>query len=135
MKKSTERFALGTILAVAVGYLAGLLTAPKSGKEIRKDIKTTTVKGISIAEKELKRLHTELNDVISQAKDRAVQVSGRTKEELEVAVSAAKQAKEKAREILSAVHEGDAEDRDLKNAIKDAQTAVDHLKAYLTKQA
>jgi gas vesicle protein len=133
MKKSTERFAFGTIIAVVVGYLAGLLTAPKSGKDTRKDIKDTAVKGISLAEKELKRLHTELTDVLGQAKERAEKVTGKAKEELEAAIEKGRLVKEKARDLLSAVHEGDAEDKDLQKAIADTTKAVAALKAYLKK--
>lgn len=135
MKKSTKRFALGTLMVVALGYLAGILTAPQSGKETRKDIKDTTAKGINAAEKELKQLHTQLADVLGQAKDRASDASGKAKEGLNEAVDNAKAAKEKAREILSAIHEGDAEDKDLRRAIKEARTSIDHLKTYLGKQA
>lgn len=41
------KFALGAVLGAAVGAAVGLLTAPKSGKETREDIKNkaTEVKG------------------------------------------------------------------------------------------
>jgi gas vesicle protein len=38
MKKGTD-LALGAIIGAAVGVVAGVLTAPKSGKETRDDIK------------------------------------------------------------------------------------------------
>lgn len=133
MKKSSKRFAIGTMLAATVGYLAGILTAPKSGRETRKDIKDTTVKSINAAEKELKKLHTQLADLLGQTKEQASKVTGRAREDFDAAVEAAKQAKEKARDILTAIHEGDAEDKDLQKAIKDAETAVNHLKTFLSK--
>jgi gas vesicle protein len=135
MKDSTKRFALGALIAGAAGYLAGLLTAPQSGKETRQDIKDTAVRGMREAERQLKKLHTELNDVLAEATERADKLSGKAKEELETAVDATRRAKETAREILSAVHEGRAEDKDLEKAIKDAQKAVAHLKGYLKKRA
>jgi gas vesicle protein len=36
---SKGKFALGAIIGAAVGVIAGFLTAPKSGKETREDIK------------------------------------------------------------------------------------------------
>ncbi len=36
---SKGKFALGALLGAAVGVVAGILTAPKSGKETRADIK------------------------------------------------------------------------------------------------
>lgn len=134
MKDSTKRFAIGAMIVGAAGYLTGILTAPKSGKETRQDIKEATVNSINEAERQLKKLHTELNDVIAQAKDRGDKLSGKAKEELDVATLATKQVKETVREILSAVHEGRAEDKELQKAIKDAQNAVTHLKSYIKKR-
>lgn len=134
MKKSTKRFAVGTLLAAATGYLAGILTAPKSGRETRKDIKETAEKTITETEKQLKRLHTELSDLLLQAKTRAEKLSGQAKEEFDMVVKTTHTVKEKAREILSAVHEGDADDKDLQKAIKDSQKAIDHLKSFLAKR-
>ncbi|HLZ14662.1 MAG TPA: YtxH domain-containing protein [Candidatus Saccharimonadales bacterium] len=133
-KNSTvKKFAIGTILAAAAGYLAGILTAPKSGKETRQDIKEAAVKTYSEAEKQLKKLHTELNEVLAEAKGRLETVKGKAHDELEKAMDAGKTMKEKARELLSAVHEGDADDKDLKKAIDEANKAVEHLKSYLKK--
>jgi gas vesicle protein len=133
MKKATKRYAVGTLLALAAGYVAGVLTAPKSGRETRQDIKDTTARGINAAEKELKSLHTQLAEVLGQAKDRAGTASGNAKTELDNAIETAKAAKEKAREILSAIHEGDAEDKELQRAIRDSKKALDHLRTYLAK--
>ncbi|HSX36052.1 MAG TPA: YtxH domain-containing protein [Patescibacteria group bacterium] len=134
-KDNAKRFALGTVLAAAAGYLAGILTAPKSGKETRQDIKETAVRTVSEAEKQLKRLHTELNDMLADAKTKLGGLKGKAADDLEKAMDAGTVVKEKARELLSAVHEGDAEDKDLKKAIEDASKAVDHLKTYLKKAA
>lgn len=135
MKDSTKRFALGATLAAAAGYLAGILTAPKSGKETRKDIKDTAVNSIHEAERQLKRLHTELNDGLAEGKEKLAKVSGKAKEELAAALKVTEAAKGKARDMLGAVHEGKAEDKDLQQAIKEAQEAVAHLKSYLKKRA
>jgi len=40
---SKGRFAIGAIIGTAAGLIAGLLTAPKSGKETRADIKQKAV--------------------------------------------------------------------------------------------
>lgn len=131
MNKSVKRFALGTLFAAAVGYIAGILTAPKSGKETRADIKHAAEVSIREAEKRLKQLHTQLNHLISEAQDHAKTLKGKAQKELTEAIGLTKLAKEKAREILSAVHEGDADDKELKKAIQDANKAIDHLKKYL----
>lgn len=133
MKDSTKKFALGTIIAGAVGYVAGILTAPKSGKETREDIKEAAHKALTEGEKQLKNLHTELADLLKQAQVVATKVKGEGKEQLEKAMEMAATAKEKARVLLSAAHEGTAEDKDLQKAIKEASKAVEHLKTYLKK--
>ncbi len=130
---TAKKFAIGAIIAAAAGYVAGILTAPKSGKETRQDIKDATVRGVAEAEKQLKKLHTELNSVIAEGKSKMESVRGKGQEELNKAVKSAQVMKEKARELLSAVHEGDADDKDLKKAIADAGKAVDHLKTFLKK--
>ena len=133
MGKTAKRFAAGAAVAGVAGYVAGLLTAPKSGKETRGDIKDAAVRGMSEAEKDLKMLHTELDKLLAEAKQQGEKISGKTKTELEDLLTKARDTKEKAREMLSAIHEGDAEDKELKQAIKAANEAVDNIKKYLKK--
>ena len=135
MDKRTKRWALGAMIAAAAGYIAGLLTAPKSGKETRQDIKDTAEHGIAEAEKQLKKLHTQMADTIGQAKEMANTLKGTAQKDLQLAIDKTTVVKEKARELLSALHEGGAEDKDLQKAINDANKAVDHLKTYLSKHS
>lgn len=130
---SFKRFAVGGVLAAAAGYVAGLLTAPKSGKETRGDIKQTANESIAQAEKELKKLHTELGKVIDEARINGDRLSAKARNELSVLIDNAKDTKEKLREVISAVHEGDAEDVDLKKAVKQADTSIKHLRKFLKK--
>lgn len=125
--------AIGSTIAAAAGYVAGLLTAPKSGKETRGDIKKATNESIAQAEKELKRLHTELGKVIDEARIKGDKLGAKAKNELADLIDQAKDTKEKVREVISAVHEGDAEDIDLKKAVKQANTALEHLREFLKK--
>jgi len=134
MSKSTiKKFAVGTAIAAVAGYLAGILTAPKSGKETRDDVKDAAAKGITEAEKQLKRLHTELNDLIEQTKEKTGDISEKTRDQLHDLLDGAKDSKEKVREVLSALHEGDAQDRELKKAMAEANKAIEHLRRYLAK--
>ena len=128
-----KKFAIGTLFAAAAGYLAGILTAPKSGKETRKDIKDAAAKGVTEAEKQLKKLHTEISASITKAKSEATTLKGKAREDLDAAIAKAFGVKEKAREVLSAVHEGSADDKELKKAIDDATKSIEHLKKYLSK--
>lgn len=133
MNKAFKSLALGTIIAGAAGYLAGLLTAPKSGRATRADIKDAADNTISEAERQLKKLHTELNELLGEAKKRGSDLQGKAKTEFDDATEKAASAKQKAREILSAVHEGDTDNKDLQRAMAEASKAVKHLKSYLKK--
>jgi gas vesicle protein len=131
MKKTTERLAVGATIAAAVGYVAGILTAPKSGKETRAEIQRNASKARTEAEHQLKGLHSELNSLINDGKDQANKANAKVKKELAEVLAKAHIAKDKAREMLSAIHEGDAEDRDLQKAISEVSKAIKHLKKYL----
>jgi len=131
--KTIKRIAVGSSIAAAAGYVAGVLTAPKSGKETRLDLKAKADQSLSSAEKDLKKAHTELTKVINDSKKRGGKASGKAQKEFSSLFEKAKDTKEKAREVLSAVHEGDASDTDLKKAIQDANLAIDHLRDYLKK--
>jgi gas vesicle protein len=132
-RDNVKRVAIGGTIAAVAGYLAGILTAPKSGKQTRGDIKQAANEGLAEAEKDLKKLHTELGKVIEEAKITGDKLSSKARNELSDLVDKAKDTKEKAREVISAIHEGDAEDIDLKRAVKEANVALDHLRDYLKK--
>ncbi len=134
MRKSTKRWAIGSIIAAIAGYLAGILTAPKSGKETRKDVHNTAMKAKSEAEKKLKVLHSELDMLIKKGTQKAKQLKSVAQKELVGLLSKAQFTKEKARDILSAVHEGGVDDKDLQKAVDDANSAVSNLKKYLDKK-
>lgn len=126
--------AAGSVMLMGVSYLAGILTAPKSGKETRKDIAAAASKSRIDAEKKLKKIHSELQVLIGDAEARSKVLKDKAKKELDQAVVQAKVAKEKAREILSALHHGDADDPNLQAAIEEVKLAQKNLVAYLKKK-
>lgn len=128
-----KNFALGAVVAGAVGYVAGILTAPKSGKETRKDIKDGAIKAKLEAEKKLKELHSQLDKLLKQGKEASLKLSDQAKAEWAKLADSAVASKDKVRSALSSMHEGGTDDKDLQKAIKDASNAVDHLREYLAK--
>lgn len=128
-----KRFAIGGAIAASAGYVAGILTAPKSGKETRGDIKQAANDNLAQAEKELKKLHTELGKAIDEARIKGDRLSAKARNDLSEFVDNAKDTKEKVREVISAFHEGEAEDADLKKAVKQADAALNNLRKYLKK--
>lgn len=134
MDKRTGKFAAAAILAAVAGYVAGILTAPKSGKETRKDIKDAAQKRITELEKQLKKVHTELSAHITKVKKEAASLKGRAKKEADTLIERATKAKDKTRVALSSIHGGEADDKELQKAIDDAEKAVEHLKQYIIKK-
>lgn len=96
---------LGTVFGALTGFVAGVLTAPKSGKETREDLKEVAQKTRATAEEkaeEAKVIVTEkaeefktkaeevvadvkekTSDVANEAADRAVELKGRTEQAIE----------------------------------------------------
>lgn len=131
MSNKGKKFAIGALIAAGAGYLAGILTAPKSGKETRKDIADTAVKAKSEAERKLKTLHGDLEVKIEEGKKRALSLTAAAKQELETVVSRAVVAKDKARHMLSAFHEGETDDKELNKVLNEVNTALNDLKKYV----
>ena len=134
MRKRDRNVAIGTLIAAGIGYAAGVLTAPKSGKETRKDLQLAAVRAKKEAEKKFKNLHTELSKLIAAAKKHGKQLAGSKKTEFEKAIDKAQAAKKKVGVILSAIHEGEAEDDDLQQAIDEVNKAIEHLRKYVEKE-
>ena len=127
------KIAIGAAIAGAVGYVAGILTAPKSGKETREDIKQKANEVYVAAEKELKKLHTELNEKLVIANEKLGELRASGGKKFDEVLEQAKKAKDKVREVLSSLHDGDVQDDDLKKAINEATKAVENLRVYLKK--
>lgn len=128
---NAKKFAVGALLAGVAGYVAGILTAPKSGEETRDDIKDAAVQTKAQAEKQLKELHAEINDLVTKGKTQAGEVKDKAKSDIDEAMGKAGVTKQQIKEVLSAVRNGEADDPQLKRAIKDAKNMRDHLKKYI----
>jgi len=131
-KDANRKWAVGAVIAGIAGFIAGILTAPKSGKETREDIKDTANRVVSEAEKQLKKLHSEMNVVMEDAKQLLSGKTGKAREDISKAVGVAKDKQLKVKELLSALRDGGASDNpELKKALKEAGSALDHLKTFL----
>ena len=131
MSKNAGKWALGALAAGLIGYAAGILTAPKSGKETRQDIKDAVSKAKAEAEKKLKVLHSDLGRYLDKAKVKVGNLSGKAKTDLNKAIANATKTKQRLRELLSALHDGDASDPELNEAMRDAKDALKRLKDYV----
>jgi gas vesicle protein len=130
---TAKAVAVGTLVAAGAGYLSGILTAPKSGKETRHDIAKNASKARGDGERQLKKLHSELNDLIKDGDTATKKARVKASKELTEATEKAKVAKGKAREILSALHDGDADDPNLQAVLEEVKLAKRNLVKYLKK--
>lgn len=133
MSKTGKNFALGAVFAAVAGYIAGILTAPKSGKETREDIKNVAEQTIGEVEDKLKAAHSELNILLDKAKAKTGDLKGQAQKELNGATTLAEKAKEKVRMAISSVHEGESSDKDLQKALTEAEKSIEHLKKFISK--
>ncbi len=134
-KKNDEhigrKIAVGSVIAGGIGYLAGILTAPKSGKQTRKQIEDTAVNAVRDIEDQLRELNDELKDLIKSTKVKSVALSSNARAEFNEAVVRAKDAQNKAAQVLKAAKAGEASDPDLNKAIRQARLAIKNLAKYL----
>jgi gas vesicle protein len=80
---NSNKFFLGALFGAIIGGIAALLTAPKSGKETREDIKKKTAEMSQDALRQYRKLEGELDKRIADAKKIAQHLEGTTKDELE----------------------------------------------------
>lgn len=134
MSKSDGKGVLAAIIVgAAAGYVAGVLTAPKSGKETREDLKKSAEKYKQEAAVRLQDAKEDLSKLVEDASEKAQYYSEKGKKEVSVLVDKAKLAQNKAKDVLHAVKRGEAEDKDLQSALTEASEAKKHLVDYLKK--
>lgn len=132
-KGNARRFAVTTAIAATAGYVVGVLTAPKSGKESRDDIKLAVDHGKAEAEKQLQHAQDELKKVIDQVTAAPGKLNAKAKAEFDEAVGKATGARDKSQEVLKAVRKGSSDERELQVALNQAKSALKHLRKYLSK--
>lgn len=133
-KLGVKAVAAGTLIVAGAGYLAGILTAPKSGKDTREDISKKAGKARSDSEKQLKKLHSELGDLVKEADAKTKKARAKASKEMNEATEKAKVAKQKAKEVLSAIRSGEADDPNLQAVVEEVKLARTNLAKYLKKK-
>lgn len=128
---TVKKVALGSAIAGAVGYLAGILSAPKSGKQTRQDIADKAGEAKTSAEDELHELNEELKGMIKNTKDKTISMGSAARNEYNETLIKAKDAQNKAGEVLKAVKNGGADNPELDKDIRQARQAAKNLGKYL----
>ncbi len=127
------KWIIGASLAAGIGYVAGILTAPRSGWRTRKKIAKSASKARIDGEKQLKKLYSELSVQLAEAEKKLQSAKKGADKELRKQVESAKKTKEKTKLLLSALHDGDAEDPDLKKMLAEAKNAKANLAKFYKK--
>lgn len=100
-KKSNVTF--GIIAGMAIGALSALLTAPKSGKELRRDIKGAASIKYREVEKQLRQAIKQLSDKIAALKKGSVD---QTSKDIEQLLQTAESIKQRLSALYSDYREG-----------------------------
>ena len=124
-----RRFGLGIIIGAIAGVVAGLLTAPKSGKETRDDIKNKAMDVNGVAERRLKDAHKELCVLSDEAKKKTVKLQGKASKELEELISKADALKDKIKIAITSIKSGDDDNDDatIDQLLKDLNSLKDKI--------
>ncbi|MGH7156567.1 MAG: YtxH domain-containing protein [Candidatus Saccharimonadales bacterium] len=128
---TARKIAVGSTIAGVAGYLAGILTAPKSGEQTRKDLANKAGDLKDDATGQLEDLNDELKDLIQSTKVKTIALSSTARADFNEAVVRAKDAQNKAAQVLKAAKAGEAEDPDLNKAAKQARQALKNLGKFL----
>ena len=68
---SKGKFALGAVFGAVTGLVAGILTAPKSGKETRAELKSKTCEVKDVVTKKAEDVADDAGEIVENVKDKA----------------------------------------------------------------
>ncbi len=127
-----KKFGIGIIIGAIAGVLAGFLTAPKSGKETREDLKKKANEVKGSAERRLKDAYKELGSLSDDAKKKAKQLGGKAKDEMDDLAKKADDLKEKVKSAITSIKSGDDDNDDatIDQLLKDLSAIKDKIAGY-----
>ena len=133
MNKESKNVAAGITIGAVLGFVAGLLLAPKSGKQTRQDITDHMKKIADQAEARLHAIQTELSERVDQAEEQVKKLGKKISSEAKESLAQAKKSREQAQQALVAFKNGQSSNEDLDMAVKNAHAALAGLKSYFQK--
>jgi len=119
---------IGFLTGAAVGSIVALLFAPKSGKELREDIKNKSQDFIEDADEYVSKAKDKASQLINEGKKKSERLVADTKEKVDTLLNEAEkiltEAKDKAGNVVTSGKEKfDKESERLKSAIKAGMSA------------
>lgn len=127
------KFALGAAAAAGVGFIMGILTAPRSGWRTRKKWAKSASKARVDGEKQLKQLYGDLQVLIKDGETKVNKSKTKANKELKKQLENSKKTKQKVKMIISAIHSGEATDPDLKKMLEEARKSKSNLSKFFKK--
>lgn len=134
MNKDVKNVGFALIAGLAAGYALGVLTAPKSGKETREDIKVAGTKAYRAAEARLKSTYEDLSELIAKAAEQGKKLGLKGREELDDLLAVAHEAQGRVKQLITSVRRGDATDTELEEAVAAADAAKDELRKFISEK-
>lgn len=131
--RKESRWALGAAVVAGIGFIAGILTAPRSGWRTRKKLVKSASKARVDGEKQLKQLHSELQNLIKESESKLKRSKVKADKEFKKQLENSKKTKQKVKMIISAIHSGEATDPDLNKMLQEAKKAKSNLSNFLKK--
>ncbi len=133
MTNSKGKIAISALIAGVIGYGVGILTAPKSGKETRGDVKVAAQNYSKKAEQRLENYHNELTQLLAEAKIAGLNYRGKARIELDKLLAVAVEARHRVSLAINALQNGDKIDIDIDDAITEADESIKKLKNFAEK--
>lgn len=130
MYKRIRNLYFVTLFIGSVGYILGLLTASKSGKDFRREIETTGRKNLINLEKQLKAQYSDLNNQLQVLENNLDASSKVVAEKINKYIVDVKKMQKKSKILLSALHDGTAEDDELIQVIDEINNLKSSIKKY-----
>lgn len=132
-----KKFGLGIVLGALAGVVTGLLTAPKSGKETREDLKNKAGELKGSAERRLKDAHKELGKLSDEVKTKGKDLQGKAKDEVEELGKKADELKERVKAAITSIKSGDDDNDDatIDQLLKDLAALKDKIAAKVKNAA
>jgi gas vesicle protein len=131
MKKNSRNIIVGAILVGAASYVAGILTAPKKGKETREDIRHASVNFKISLEKSLKKLYADSSQQLERALHVNQKLTAQTKKELDLLVASVKHAKDRIKIYLTSLRDGEIEEEEITLLLSDGRDNTERLKFFV----
>lgn len=134
MYKRIRNLYIVTLVVGAIAYFLGLLTAPKSGKELRREIESTGHKNLIALEKQLKAqfsdLSLQLHELESKLDDSSIIVT----KDINKSIAQINNLLNRSKLLLSALHDGSVDDDELIKVINEIKSLKSSVKKYFKAQ-